>query len=53
VLPLVGHVFSSPRVTGRIKNPVYWVWAVATLYGTLSLLLFLQALSGSPLIARW
>ncbi|HWS85832.1 MAG TPA: hypothetical protein VN282_02485 [Pyrinomonadaceae bacterium] len=51
VLPLVGHLFSSPRVARRIKNPVGWVWAVGTLYAGLSLLLFLQALSGSPLLS--
>ena len=44
VLPLVGHLFSSPMVTARIKNPVYWVWAVSALYGGGPLLLFLQAL---------
>ena len=52
VLPLVGYLFSSPRVAGRIKNPTGWVWAVGTLYGGLSLLLFLLALTGTPLIYR-
>ena len=51
VLPLVGHLFSSPRVAGRIKNPTGWVWVIGTLYAGLSLLLFLQALSGSPLLS--
>jgi hypothetical protein len=51
VLPLVGHLFSSPAVAGRIKKPIYWVWAIGTLYAGLSLLLFLQALAGAPLIS--
>lgn len=52
VLPLVGCFFSSPRAAGRVKNPVYWVWAAGGLYAGVSLLLFLQALSGSPLISH-
>jgi hypothetical protein len=51
VLPLVGYLFSSLRVAERIKKPVYWVWAIGTLYAGLSLLLFLQAISGTPLIS--
>jgi hypothetical protein len=52
VLPVVGYLFSSPRVAALLKNPSRWVWAIATLYAGLSLLLFLQALSGAPLISR-
>ena len=52
VLPLAGYWFSSPRVAERLKNSTGWVWAVGTLYGGLSLLLFLHALSGTPLIYR-
>lgn len=51
VLPLVGHLFSSPRVAGRMKNPTRWVWVVGALYAGLSLMLFLRALSGSPLLS--
>lgn len=51
-LPLVGWFFSRPRVARRLKSPTAWVLASGALYGGLSLLLFLQALSGSPLIAR-
>ena len=51
VLPLVGYLFSSPRFAGRIKNPTGWVLGIGTLYGGLSLWLFLRALSGSPLLS--
>jgi hypothetical protein len=51
VLPLVGYLFSSPRVAERIENPTRWVWTIGALYGGLSLLLFLQALSGAPLFS--
>jgi hypothetical protein len=51
VLPLVGHLFSSPRVAGRVSNPAAWVWAVGALYGGLALWLFLRALSGTPLLS--
>ncbi|HEV2708366.1 MAG TPA: hypothetical protein VGV59_20795 [Pyrinomonadaceae bacterium] len=51
VLPLVGYLFSSSRLTGRIKNPTRWVWTISMMYAGLSLLLFLQALSGSPLLS--
>lgn len=51
VLPVVGYLFSSRRAAALLKNPSRWVWATAALYGGLSLLLFLQALSGSPLIS--
>ncbi|HEV2766062.1 MAG TPA: hypothetical protein VGV38_23965, partial [Pyrinomonadaceae bacterium] len=52
VLPLVGHLFSSPRLAGRVGNPTYWVWAAGAAYGGASLLLFLLALAGLPLIPR-
>lgn len=51
VLPLVGHLFSSERLGGRIGNPTYWVWLAGALYAGLSLALFLQAISGAPLIS--
>ncbi|HLL75376.1 MAG TPA: hypothetical protein VK421_08915 [Pyrinomonadaceae bacterium] len=51
-LPLVGYLFSSPRVAERIRNPANWVKAIGVLYAVVSLLLFLQALSGTPLIYR-
>jgi hypothetical protein len=51
VLPLVGYVFSTPAVARRLRRPAIWVCAVGALYGGVSLLLFLQALSGSPLIS--
>lgn len=51
VLPLVGYLFSSSFIAERLRNPTYWVWAAGTLYAGVSLLLFLQALAGSPLIS--
>ncbi len=51
VLPLVGRVLSSPRVAERGRNPVLWVWIIGASYALFSLLLFLQALSGAPLIS--
>ena len=52
VLPLVGHVFSRPGVAARLKKPVRWVWAAGLSYAGLALLLFIQALSGTPLMSR-
>lgn len=51
VLPLVGYIFSLPSVAGRVRNPVNWVWAIGILYAGFSLLLFLQALAGVPLLS--
>ena len=51
VLPLVGHLFSSPRAAGRVRNPAAWVCVVGALYGGLALWLFLRALSGTPLLS--
>ena len=50
-LPLVGYVFSTQGVARRLRRPALWVCAVGALYGGVSLLLFLQALSGSPVIS--
>ena len=52
VLPLVGHLFSSRRAAEHVKNPVAWVCAIGALYAGFSLLLFLQAVSGSPLLSN-
>lgn len=51
ILPIFGLLFSLPHVARRIINPVFWIWVVGILYAGLSLLLFLQALAGSPLIS--
>lgn len=51
-LPLVGHFFSRRGVAARLAKPVFWVWAAGLSYAALALLLFIQALSGSPLISR-
>jgi len=51
VLPVVGHLLSRPRVAARLRNPTVWMWAAGALYALLSLLLFIQALSGAPLIS--
>jgi hypothetical protein len=52
VLPLVGYFFSRNGVAARLKRPVFWVWAVGLSYAGLALLLFVQALSGAPLLPR-
>lgn len=52
VLPLVGSLFSLPRVAARLKSAVFWTWAAGLSYGSLALLLFVQAMWGSPLISR-
>jgi hypothetical protein len=51
VMPLVGHLLSASGAAGRLRRPVYWVWAAGVAYGGLSLLLFLQALAGRPLLS--
>ncbi len=51
VLPLAGYVFSARGVAGRLRRPALWVCALGALYGGASLLLFVQALAGSPLIS--
>ena len=51
VLPLVGHLLSLPGAARRTRRPVYWVWAAGAAYGGLALLLFLQAMSGRPLLS--
>ena len=51
VLPLVGHLLSLPGAARRTGRPVYWVWAAGVAYGGLALLLFLQAMSGRPLLS--
>jgi len=52
VLPLAGYFFSRRGMAARLKKPVFWVWAVGLSYAGLALLLFVQALSGFPLISR-
>jgi hypothetical protein len=50
VLPLVGYLLSRPRVSERIASPVTWLWVFAIGYGMISLMLFLYALAGQPLV---
>lgn len=51
VMPLVGHLLSLPGAARRTGRPVYWVWVAGAAYGGLALLLFLQAMSGRPLLS--
>ena len=51
VMPLVGHLLSLPAAARRTSRPVYWVWAAGVAYGGLALFLFLQAMSGRPLLS--
>jgi hypothetical protein len=51
VLPVVGRLFSRPRLAARLGRPTHWIWAAGILYAIVSLLLFIQALSGTPLIS--
>jgi hypothetical protein len=50
VLPLVGYLLSRPGVTERVVSPMTWLWVFAIKYGMVSLLLFLHALAGQPLV---
>jgi hypothetical protein len=50
VLPLVGYLLSRAGVTGRVVNPLTWLWVFAIGYGMVSLLLFLRGLAGQPLL---
>jgi uncharacterized membrane protein (UPF0136 family) len=50
VLPLVGYLLSRPAVSERVANPLTWLWVLAIGYGIVSLLLFLHALAGQPLV---
>lgn len=50
-LPFVGHMLSSKFAPERAGASVRWMWAAAAAYGGLSLLLFVQAIAGRPLIS--
>jgi hypothetical protein len=50
VIPFVGYLLSRPGLTARLARPVRWLWVVAIGYAAVSLVLFLQALLGHPLL---
>jgi hypothetical protein len=50
-LPFIGSLFSAPHSAELRLNPVRWVQAIGVIYGLISLLLFLWALSGWPLVS--
>jgi hypothetical protein len=50
VIPFVGYLLSRPSVAARLSRPLAWLWGFALTYGTVAVLLFLQALAGRPLM---
>jgi hypothetical protein len=50
-LPLIGAIFSWQRGIRVKLNSVRWVQVIGIIYGLLSLLLFLGALYGWPLVS--
>jgi hypothetical protein len=51
VLPLVGYLLSTPREESLARNATRWAQAAGAVYALLSLLLFLLAMAGRPLIS--
>jgi hypothetical protein len=49
-LPLAGSALSRPGVSARLGRPLAWLWGAAIGYGAVTLFVFLQALSGRPLL---
>jgi uncharacterized membrane protein (UPF0136 family) len=50
VIPFIGYLMSRPGLTARLAHRVMWLWVFAMGYAAVSLLLFLQALLGHPLL---
>ena len=51
VLPLIGYILSSKRAAELSLNSARWVQAAGVVYAFFSLLLFLWAMAGRPLIS--
>jgi hypothetical protein len=50
-LPLAGYLLSTRRAESLTSNPVRWVQGMGAVYALLALLLFLWAMTGSPLVS--
>lgn len=51
VLPLVGYLLSTRRAESLTSNAARWAQVVGAVYALLSLLLFLWAMAGRPLVS--